>query len=274
MANYGYGGGYTNTSHAGAEGGGFMGGSQTGSQDTPNGQRTYGKDTVRPVTIKQALAATFAHPTAEAKIDGADVTSLSLVGLITKVSAQATNTTFSLDDGTGTIDAKQWVDSDAGQENAKSMPTDGDYVHVWGTLKDFNGKRHIGVRTIRLIGKDFNEITHHMLEATAIHLQFTRGAPPTSGGAVEGGLFVGQTNGDAVTNGGPKPLPAHLSKEQRAIYKVLQEAPQGNEGLHVNRIAQTLGIPSNAVFGAGDLLLQEGMIYTTIDDETWAVLEY
>jgi replication factor A2 len=33
-------------------------------------------------------------------------------------------------------------------------------------------------------------------------------------------------------------------------------------------------VPSNEVFKAGDVLLGEGFIYTTVDDETWAVLEY
>ena len=40
IANYGYGGGYTATSYGaqgGAEGGGFLNGSQAGSQDSPGG---------------------------------------------------------------------------------------------------------------------------------------------------------------------------------------------------------------------------------------------
>jgi replication factor A2 len=33
-------------------------------------------------------------------------------------------------------------------------------------------------------------------------------------------------------------------------------------------------MPVNEVFKAGDELLGLGVIYTTVDDETWAVLEY
>jgi len=155
------------------------------------------------------------------------------------------------------------------------MPKEGDYIHVWGTLKDFGGRRNIGARTIRAITTDFNEITYHLLEATAIHLHFTRG-PPSN--AANGGLFVagGANEGGAAANtaAGGKPLPRNMSKNGMAVFKFLQDAPQGNEGLHVANIASTLGISQAEVFKAGDELLAEGMIYTTIDDETWAVLEY
>jgi replication factor A2 len=39
-------------------------------------------------------------------------------------------------------------------------------------------------------------------------------------------------------------------------------------------IASALGVQLNDVFLAGDELLGEGLIYTTVDDKTWAVLEY
>ena len=79
-ANYGYGGNYSTTSYGaqgGADGGGFVAGSgESGSQDTPGGSKTYGKDTLRPVTIKQIIDATQPHPEAEFKIDGTEVTTV------------------------------------------------------------------------------------------------------------------------------------------------------------------------------------------------------
>jgi len=197
------------------------------------------------------------------------------VGQILKVQSQATNTTFQLDDGTGTIDVKQWIDADAAPEHVKAMPKEGDYIHVWGTIKDFGGRRNISIRTIRAITTDFNEITYHLLEAITIHLHLTKGPP---GNAANGGLFVGGANegagATATTVAGGKPVPRNMSKNGLAVFKFLQDAPQGNEGLHVANIASRLGISQADVFKAGDELLAEGMIYTTIDDETWAVLEY
>merc|ERR1712093_696123 len=103
MANYGYGGGYQTTSYGaqgGADGGGFMGGSQQGSQDSPGGNKQYGKDSLRPVTIKQIIDAQQPHPDAEFSIDGSPVTQLTFIGQINQVSSQ-----------------------------------EGEYLRVWGRLK-------------------------------------------------------------------------------------------------------------------------------------------
>jgi replication factor A2 len=87
-------------------------------------------------------------------------------------------------------------------------------------------------------------------------------------------MFVdGGASNDASAFGGKK-LPPKVSMIGRRVYELLQSEPQNNEGLHVQNIANKLGVPSNEVFKAGDELLGEGLIYTTVDDETWAVLEY
>lgn len=175
------------------------------------------------------------------------------------------------------MEVKQWVDGDAPPEAARPVPKDGEYIHVWGRLKDFNGKRHIASHIMRPI-TDFNEINYHLLEATAIHLFFTRGPPETAlqGGVKTEDMFVdsyGAGGMNGATNYGGRTLPAKLSATGRKVWTLLNNSPQNNEGLHVQMIAQQTGIPINEIFKAGDELLQEGLIYTTIDDETWAVME-
>ncbi|KAI9052867.1 hypothetical protein LZ554_003139 [Drepanopeziza brunnea f. sp. 'monogermtubi'] len=287
MSNYGYsgagggggGGGYSTTSYGaqgGADGGGFMGGSQQGSQDSPGGNKTYGKDTLRPVTIKQIIDAQQPHPDSDFKIDGSEVTQLTFIGQINQISSQATNTTYKLDDGTGLIEVKQWVDSDADPDAAKDFPKEGEYLRVWGRLKAFNNKRHVGAHMIRPV-KDFNEVSYHLLEATAVHLYFTRGPPEVNGVKSEGGngMFVDSNAGaNGATGGQTKKLPPKMTSIAKRVYEVLKNSPQNNEGMHVHLIASQLGVNSNEVFKAGDELLGEGAIYTTVDDETWAVLEY
>lgn len=172
------------------------------------------------------------------------------------------------------MDVKQWLDAESVEEEGKYVPKEGDYVHVYGKLKEFNNKRHVAPQAIRLI-TDYNEINHHLLHATAVHLYFTRGAIGKSNGAVkaEGGdnLFV-DSNGTSNAAGGRR-LPAGLSPMARKVYEFLEHAPQNNEGLHVHDIARQLNVPANEVFQSGDELILQGLIYTTIDDETWAVLE-
>lgn len=179
---------------------------------------------------------------------------------------------------------KQWIDSDRPPETQKYMPKEGDYVHVWGKLKEFNNRRHVGSHVIHPV-TDYNEISYHLLHATAVHLYFVRGPPGQANGAAgaktEGqGVFVdggygGAANG-AAAGGAPvgKKLPPRLSATAKRVYEFLQTSPQSNEGLHVHTTSANLGLPVNDVFKAGDELLSEGLIYTTVDDETWAVLEF
>jgi replication factor A2 len=193
------------------------------------------------------------------------------------ISSQATNHTFQVDDGTGVIDVKQWIDSDQEPEHARPLPKEGDYVHVWGRLKAFNNKRHVGSHILRVV-TDFNEVSCHLLEATAVHLYFVRGPPGVPDGAMKtDGMFVDSFGGGAAPpqqNGGGKRLPPRASAAAKRVFELLQSSPQSNEGLHVHDIASKLSLQVNDVFKAGDELLADGAIYTTVDDETWAILEY
>ena len=151
-------------------------------------------------------------------------------------------------------------------------------MRVWGRIKEFANRRHVAAHIIRPI-TDFNEINYHFLDATAVHLYFTRGPLDAVTGGVKSeggnGVFV---DGYGGANGGApaadKKLNPRMSASAKKVFQLLQSTPQSNEGLHVHNIAQQLGIPANDVFKAGDELLGDGLIYTTVDDETWAVLEY
>ncbi|RKF59626.1 Replication factor A protein 2 [Erysiphe neolycopersici] len=134
---------------------------------------------------------------------------------------------------------------------------------------------------IRII-TDFNEVTYHLLEATAVHLYFLRGPPPSADGIKNengSGMFVDNLQGGTNAHGtsmpnGLRKLPANISVTARKVYNLLSCDAQSNEGLHVSLIAQKLNMQVNDAYKAGDELLGAGAIYTTVDDETWAILEY
>lgn len=212
---------------------------------------------------------------------------VTFVGQIRNISTQTTNVTYKLDDGTGTIEVKQWIDTDAGS-NAMDISNgpgnvsapklvENEWARVWGRLKAFNNKRHVGAHVIRPIA-DKMEITYHLLEATYVHLYFTRGPLEPGGGksADKGGAGTGGYNG---TEGGSmagsrSALLAKLSVQARRVYQMLESTPQSNEGLHVQNIAVGLKLSVPEVMKAGDDLLRDSLIYTTIDDNTWALLEF
>ncbi|KAK5162653.1 hypothetical protein LTR04_003152 [Oleoguttula sp. CCFEE 6159] len=271
---------YSTTSYGaqgGAGGGGFM---NTGSQNSPGSgaKQQYGKDTLRPVTIKQILDAQQPHPDAEFKVDGSEITQVTFVGQIRNISTQTTNITYKLDDGTGTVEVKQWIDSDATSamdttDDSKPKLAENAYARVLGRLKAFNNKRHVGAHVIKPIN-DYNEIQCHLLGATVVHLHFTRGPPQSlnKGGAANG-AYGQQDGGAAGGDYGGGPLPNTLSGAARKVYNLLKTAPQTNEGLQAQVIAVQLNMPTADVVKAGDDLVGQGLIYTTVDEHTWAVLD-
>lgn len=255
-------------------GGGFMPGSQG---DSPSGKKSYGKDTLRPVTIKQLLDAYHPNPDAEHfMIDDAEATQVTFVGQVRNISQQTTNVTYKLDDGTGIIEVKVWVDMDAMNDEgeSKTKVAEQSYARVYGRLKAFGNKRHVGANVIRPI-QDYNEIQYHLLEATVVHLHFTRGAPESlqqgKGGA------NGAANGMGMQQdgmyGAERSMQSNMSPAARKVFACVKNTPQTNEGLHMQDIATRINMDVNEVLKAGEELQGLGMIYTTVDDHTWAILE-
>jgi replication factor A2 len=203
-----------------------------------------------------------------------EVTQVTFVGMVRTVSPQTTNITFRLDDGTGIIEVKQWLDADKGDEDKPTF-TVGQYVRVWGRLKSFNNKRNVGAHFIKPVN-DFNEVNYHMLEASYVHLCYTKGAP---GGGAGAGANGNAADDDSmfVDGGGEKSNEDKLrglSMKARKFFTWLQKSPGGNEGLHINVIAQGAGMSVNDALAAAEELIGPGVIYTTVDDETFAILDY
>lgn len=196
-----------------------------------------------------------------------------MVGQIRNISVQTTQIVYRVDDGTGSIEVRHWQDPHEEERPYKQKLVEGAYCRAWGKLKEFGDskKRSVAVTIIRPI-EDMNEVSYHLLEATAVHLHYTRG-PIDSLNAGGSGAANGagqQQAGDNVQGGydaGPTGTVA------RKVYNMLREIPQGNEGVHQQEIAARLGIDTAEVAKAGDDLLANGYIYTTVDDQTWAVLE-
>lgn len=209
-----------------------------------------------------------------------DPIKVTFIGQIRNISTQATNITYKLDDGTGTIEVKQWIDVDASSDNStknqKPKLVENDYARVWGRLKAFNNKRHVGAHVIRPI-TDKMEITHHLLEATYVHLYFTRGpldqASKSNEANVQDQAGGYGMNSSSTMMGNGRQMP-NVSLGAKRVYETLANTPQNNEGLHVQNIAASVQMSVQDVMKAGDELLSHSMIYTTVDDNTWALLEF
>lgn len=197
--------------------------------------------------------------------------------MVRNISPQTTNITFKLDDGTGLIEVKQWIDADKGDDSKPTFELD-QYVRVWGRLKSFNNKRHVGAHVIKSVA-DFNEVNYHLLEATYVHLLFTKGAPGEGSGANgnagdDDSMFVDAGDGGHSGSDRMADKVRNCSFKAKKFYNWLNQAEGGSHGIHLNEIAAGAGMSYNDAAAAAEELIGPSIIYTTMDDETYAVLEY
>ncbi len=233
-------------------------------------QQNRAEDSLRPVTIKQLVECKEPYPNAELSIDGLPTSQVTLVGQVRTVNKQTINTTYRIDDGTGVIDVKNWIDPEKG-ESHPSFAVD-TYVRIYGRLQSYNGKRTVSAHQMRAI-QDFNEVNYHLLEATYVHLQLTKGAP--GAGAGHGGGDSMDTGGDGMFVDGGDSGRAQLSscsRNARTFYTFVSNAP-GGDGQHLSQIATGTKMSARDIMAAAEELLNLGLIYTTEDDETWNVMD-
>lgn len=209
-----------------------------------------------------------------------------------------------MDDGTGIIEVKQWPTTDTNASGDMDDELGGEFsmggggmsaklaklqaqlqrdswARVFGRLKGIANRRNVLAHIVKPI-TDFNEIQYHLLEATYAHLYFTRGPPPSltsaDGNAANDNMYNQQgANSDIPhqANQSNATLAAvrRMSPLAQRVYEALRNVPQNNEGLHIQHIANGLGEPLPNVMKAGDELLACGVMYTTVDDNTWAAMD-
>lgn len=260
------------------QGGGFMPGSQNGSPGT----KTQKNHTYRPVTIKQLLEADQPHPDADFKIDDVDLDHVTLVAVITNMARGQMNLSLTVEDGTGSIDVRLWLET-ADDDSGKMEGIDqGVYVRIIGTMKSFNHKRSVNATVLKKV-EDFNEINYHLLQVVYVHLYHTRGGPPqqtTGGQSAMQGVQRAQGNQqkaagmdayNASTSAGNVNKWKDLKPNEQKIMVYIEKIGYSNlpdEGLNLNEIARSVpGLTYEKVQAAVEDMMSEGLLYTTSDSE-------
>ncbi len=155
-------------------GGGFLPQDSHFNADQSHGMQSPSKlksneNSTRPVTIKQILDAEVTPQDITIAIDGIATNEITIVGCITNVKSLETSKLFSLDDGTGSVEAKLWNPTEE-----YSSFREGIWVRVFGIIKPFNNAKQITITKMRQI-VEFNEVTFHNLAVIEAHLMLTRG---------------------------------------------------------------------------------------------------
>jgi len=237
-----------------------------------------------PVTVRQILDATSSGgPDAtEFSIDGYTVSTVSVVGQILSMEPLSTNLNYSIDDSTATIDVRVWMEGGEGTNEfvQSTSPTweKGRYVRAVGTIHQFKNTRSLVASKLVLI-EDSNEIIYHHLEALQCHLQKTKGISVKFGGAVVQQSSSTATTTTTTTNNAP--LARQSSGSDSGMTEVQQYLcdliRQGNplEGVTIEQLTQSMeGIADgDAVISAMQALLDEGTIFTTQDNDHYALTD-
>ncbi|CCF52789.1 hypothetical protein NDA11_004231 [Ustilago hordei] len=256
----------------GTSGGGFL---ANGSQNDSPSSKRQGNNTLRPVTIRQILNAEHPHPDAEFTLDGAELGQLTFVAVVRNISKNATNVAYSVEDGTGQIEVRQWLES-SGDDNQKASDIRQNvYVRVLGTVKSFQNRRSISAGHMRVV-VDYNEVLFHRLEAVHSHLQLTRGVKPSqANGGNNQGLYRGQEQTSDINaysgSNNQSVLDQYKSLDplpRQIMGIVTSEAENHTDGVHVALIARMLkGVDVSEVKTAVEELSSEGYLYTAADDD-------
>ncbi|KOS15849.1 rfa2-dna replication factor 36 kda subunit [Malassezia pachydermatis] len=235
-----------------------------------------GTNSLRPVTIRQVLNASQPHSDAPFVFDDAELSQVSLVAWIRSINRNTTNVQYTLDDGTGQIDVRQWVDHSLDEGGQTEEFTENQFVRILGEIKSFNNKRSITAASVAVI-EDHNEYLFHQLEVIQAHLALLKGGSvrltclthiqtskvPAS--SVEASAY----NDAALNSADPMATDlSHLTPLQRKIYQAIAaEAPDWPEGVDIQQVFQRCKNTDPAqVQDAIDELANDGYIYQASDE--------
>ncbi|KAG6866971.1 hypothetical protein C0991_003887 [Blastosporella zonata] len=71
------------------------------------------------MTVAQLIKANQAHADAEWTVDDVEIGQVTIVGQVVTIQSQTTNCVYWIDDGTGRIEARHWVDSSSEEDSGK-----------------------------------------------------------------------------------------------------------------------------------------------------------
>ena len=190
--------------------------------------------------MRQVLNATQPDSDSPFEFDGAELSQVTLVAWIRQTNRNATNIQYTLDDGTGQLDVRQWIDNalDEGAKADEFAPNQ--FVRVLGEIKSFNNKRNITAATVNKL-EDHNEYLYHQLDVIYTHLQLTKAegmrstkTDVSSTHGIDASVYDDSAMQTADSMAADL---SSLSPLQRRIYQAIAaEAPDWPEGVDVQQI--------------------------------------
>lgn len=252
-------------------GGGFVASQSTQLNDSSPAQ-TRSRETqgLIPVTVKQINEASHSGDEKSSfAINGVDLTNVTLVGMVFEKSERNTDVNFILDDGTGRINCRRWVNDTFDTKEMEEIQ-DGMYVRVYGNLKSFQGVKQLVAFSVRPV-TNFDEISFHFIDCIHNHLRTklkVEGITPASDSSLP---RKNSSNGSQAPSSNP--VYAQYSVDglkdcDKLVIDYLQQHSDMSDerGIHVEELARELKLPTEKIMLSLKALGDDGLVYSTIDD--------
>ena len=206
-------------------------------------------------------------------IDGKSIHRLQIIARLISTDVGETMVKYLVDDGTGQVEVQYW-NTDGESEYVKNVRSSiqlNTYVAFIGKVRLMNAQKQIHAFNVRPV-KDYNEVTHHFLQAVFDHYQRVKGPlinatmgnnSNTSYGNMAGGYVMesGGGGGVAANNSG-------VDVQSKAVNDLLlREGADNDEGLSVTTIAKKLNMNPALALSICQALIAEGFLYSTIDEQ-------
>jgi replication factor A2 len=257
------------SSQGGFGNGGFGGESSQGSGNRGGGRKSYDEQTLQPCTIGMILSALpEGNDSGSLELsDGRKLHHVVIVGAVKECTQNSTNALYEIEDGTGLIVVKQWVDQNdcaAKYEMRQKCMHENTYLKIVGSPKYYDGNVQLVAESIRPVSTG-NELTHHMLEVAYAGEKYKNrhslGVPrqPLSSGVGFGSSGPALTRKDGGEGGILETVRNHVRNEGEKM----------EMGAHISDIITQLGrqYTEPMIRKAIEDLAAEGHIYSTINED-------
>ncbi|XP_050215573.1 replication protein A 32 kDa subunit A isoform X2 [Mercurialis annua] len=257
-------------------GGGFMSSQSNLPADSgPSTVKTRDSQGLVPVTMKQISEASHSgDEKSNYLIDGVDVTNVTVVGMVFNKAQKVTETNFTVDDGTGRIGCKRWL-NEIIDTNEMETIQDGMYVRVNGHLRSFQGVKQLAAFSVRPV-TNFDEVTFHFIDCIHTHLLNSKSlgggfsqsqvAESSMNTPVRSGS-IGHQSSSSVQLAKQYSVDGLKDCDQLVLDCLQQSSSMGQEkGMHMDELSQQLKLPAEKIKETIRSLEDEGLIYSTIDE--------
>lgn len=227
-----------------------------------------------PVTVRMILESTNGM-----LVDGREPHNVKIVAAIRGVNQSSTAYNYEVEDGTGFIDVKEWLDE--GDPLMKSQMREAaavehQYVRIIGKMQEYDDKPSIVAYSVRKLSSG-NELTHHLLEVVHSAEKYKKssqivGSPGMINNgamAMNDGMAMGGFNGSSMpTTSTPLAQDTKMGNEalKEDILAFLENCGEG--GKHVNEFIKLHQgkYPGDEIQETFTFMAAEGIIYSTTDD--------